>query len=100
VPAVDTACRKAGLDPHRVGVVARLLVASDARLHGVGRHLLARAATEAHRCGLLPVLDVAKQYEAAVTFYEACQWTRAADLTLRLGDGLVIESWLYVGPTT
>jgi GNAT superfamily N-acetyltransferase len=97
-PAVDTACVDAGVDPDQVGIVARLLTAPAARRRGIGRELLGTAVAEAHRAGLRPVLDVAKPYEGAIALYEACGWTRAGELTLAFRNGLVLESWLYVGP--
>jgi len=97
-PVLDSARRATGLSAEHIAVVARLLVSPMARHEGIEKALMTRATTEAHLHGLRPVLDVAKHYDAAIALFEACGWTRADDLTLRLRTGLILDSWLYIGP--
>ncbi|MGD0219333.1 MAG: GNAT family N-acetyltransferase [Acidimicrobiales bacterium] len=82
----------------RLGVVARLFVAPDARRQGIGRALLETAAGEAIARGLWPVLDVPPVHDAAVRLYEACGWVRAGLVTSRLGDGFATEEIVFFDP--
>jgi GNAT superfamily N-acetyltransferase len=82
----------------RLGVVARLLVAPDARRQGLGRLLLATAEQEALARGLRPVLDVVVTHRMAIQLYEACGWVRAGAVTSRLRDGTELEEIVYFGP--
>jgi GNAT superfamily N-acetyltransferase len=82
----------------RLGVVARLLVAPEARRSGVGRALLEVAANDALVRGLWPILDVAISLVGAVRLYESCGWIRAGQVTVRLGDSLSIDELVYLGP--
>ncbi|WP_432056611.1 GNAT family N-acetyltransferase [Streptomyces sp. bgisy022] len=67
-PALWSARTGAGTDT--TAVVGRLFVSPGARGRGVGALLLARAASQAHRHGLHPVLDVAVSDTAACALYE------------------------------
>ena len=80
------------------GVVARLISARTARRRGVGRALLETAATEARRRGLHPILDVVVAYAPAIALYEEAGWTNAGEVTMRFGDGTVLQSYVYVSP--
>lgn len=82
----------------RLGIVARLLVAPSGRRRGVGRALLEKASGEALARGLWPILDVAKQPEAAIQLYETCGWTPLGDVTLHLGCDFSLDERVYRGP--
>jgi ribosomal protein S18 acetylase RimI-like enzyme len=81
-----------------LAVVARLIVDPRKRRIGAGRALLdhaARAARHRH-----PILDVATRYEAANALYTAAGWTNAGEVEMRFADGTVLQSYVYVAPTT
>lgn len=82
----------------RLGVVARLFVGPTARRSGAGRALLDVASDEAVARGLWPILDVATHFHAAVGLYEQCGWTRLGELTIRFGEGEVLDEYVYLGP--
>jgi GNAT superfamily N-acetyltransferase len=95
---VALATERLGHPADRLGVVARLLVAPDARRRGLGRTLLNTAADEARARGLWPILDVATTHRAAIRLYEACGWVRAGVVTAKLRDGAELEEIVYLSP--
>jgi GNAT superfamily N-acetyltransferase len=82
----------------RFGVVARLFVSPAARRTGVGRTLLQTAAAHAVGLGLRPMLDVATQFQPAITLYESCGWRRAVMVTVALPDGNSIDEFVFFAP--
>jgi GNAT superfamily N-acetyltransferase len=80
-----------------LAVVARLLVAPDARGSGAGRALLEVAAEDARTRGLWPVLDVATDLRAAVALYDASGWICAGAVTVPLGPALSLDELVYLG---
>jgi GNAT superfamily N-acetyltransferase len=85
---------------HRLGVVARLLVAPAARRRGIGRLLLETAAGESQRRGLWPILDVVTEHLDAIRLYEQVGWIRAGQVTARFGDGNDLEEIVFLGPSS
>jgi GNAT superfamily N-acetyltransferase len=81
-----------------LAVVARLLVAPDARGSGTGRALLEVAAENARTRGLWPVLDVATDLTVAVALYDASGWICAGAVTVALGPDVVLDELVYLGP--
>ncbi|OAR22747.1 acyltransferase [Streptomyces sp. ERV7] len=71
---------RAGVGPEATAVVSRLFVAPEARGHGIGRLLLARAVDEARARGLHPVLDVVASDTAATALYERMGWELLAEV--------------------
>lgn len=64
-----------------VAWLSKLFVRADARGHGLGRALLARAVEEARARGYQRIeLETRTAYEAAVHLYEATGWVRGPDL--------------------
>lgn len=96
-PVMALASAATGQPPGRLGVVARLAVAPETRRRGVGGALLAAAASAAVRRGLSPVLDVAKQFGAAVSLYGRCGWACAGEVVVNLGDR-TLEEYVFIGP--
>jgi GNAT superfamily N-acetyltransferase len=86
------------LPADRFGVVARLLVAPEARRHGVGRALLRTAVESAASRGLRPMLDVVIQHGAAVHLYEEAGWIRAGETVVQFGKGNSVRELVFVGP--
>jgi len=84
--------------PDRLGVIARLLVSSQHRRHGIGRSLLELACGDARARGLWPILDVVTYQHAAIALYDKCGWVRAGQVTSRFGDDVVLEEFVYLGP--
>ena len=95
---MEVARTAAGLDDHRVAVVARLLVSPAARRRGAGRELLGRATAMAARLGRRPVLDVVDEHRGAIALYEDCGWTRVGQVEWALPDGRPLRELVYVGP--
>jgi len=87
-----------GRPPDRIGVVARLFVAPAAREDGVGGLLLGTAASAAVELGLWPILDVAAQFDAAISLYEKCGWRCAGRVTVHFGDATSLDEVVYVAP--
>jgi GNAT superfamily N-acetyltransferase len=100
--AVMTLAGKAtGRPVERLAIVARLLVAPTSRRQGLGRRLLSHAVNEAHHADRWPVLDVAREFAAAIALYEACGWTRVGGVAFQFHDGDALrdaESFVYLGP--
>ena len=97
-PTLPAAQRATGLSPERLAVLARLLVAPEARRQGVAQQLIATVLQHAHAQGRRVVLDVVKDSAAAIRLYETLGWTRLEDVQLpsgRSGAGL----WVYLSPT-
>ena len=82
----------------RLGVVARLLVDPAARRQGVGQALLEAAAGDAVVRDLWPVLDVVTDLQGAVRLYEKCGWRCVGQVTVRLGDDVSCDEYVYLGP--
>jgi len=80
------------------GVIARLLVAPEARRKGIGRLLLDTAAVDSLRRGLWPILDVVTQHRGAIMLYEQAGWVRAGQVTTKFGDGNESEEVVFLGP--
>jgi GNAT superfamily N-acetyltransferase len=97
---INLAASVMGVEPARLGVVARLLVSPDARRSGIGRLLLEHAVDEASRRGLVSILDVTVEFEAAVALYENSGWQRLGTTEVELADGTRIEEFVYLAPTT
>ncbi len=76
------ACDATGLPSDRFCVVARLLVSPAHRREGLGRALVARAAGAGRVRGLVPILDVAAHFDAAIRLYEKSGWTCAGRVTV------------------
>jgi ribosomal protein S18 acetylase RimI-like enzyme len=91
-PSLELAARELGVEPDRLGFVARLMVAPRARRLGVARRLLDVAVGAAEARGLVAVLDVVTSDEGAVALYEATGWRRLGDLrfTMRGGGALAL----------
>ena len=98
----DTACllqpEVLGVDPHRLGVVARLFVAPAARRSGAGEALLRDMTAEAHRRSLWPVLDVATQFTGAAALYEKCGWRCVGEETVVVGAPTPFPTLVFIGP--
>jgi GNAT superfamily N-acetyltransferase len=88
-----------GLPADRFGVVARLIVAPEARRLGVGRVLLQTAADDAVDRGLQPMLDVVTRHSAAVRLYEDAKWIRVAEVVVQFGD-VEVEELVYLAPSS
>ncbi|MEV0227355.1 GNAT family N-acetyltransferase [Streptomyces sp. NPDC050704] len=67
-------CAREGVSGEVTAVVSRLFVAPEARGHGIGALLMARAVQEAERRGLHSVLDVVATDTAAAALYERLGW--------------------------
>jgi GNAT superfamily N-acetyltransferase len=92
------ASERLGQPMDRLGVIARLLVAADARRQGIGGSLLRTATDEALARGLWPILDVVTSHRLAIRMYEASGWERAGVVTSKLRDGTELEEIVYLGP--
>ena len=93
-------CEATGVDPSRVGVVSRLMVARNARRKRLGCRLLTVAADEAHRRGLLPALDVVTGYAPAIAMYETEGWQRIGRISISMPSDVLVEEYVYVRPAT
>lgn len=99
-PSVILAAEALEVDAAKLGFVARLMVAPSARRRGLAKDLLDVVVLEAHRRGLLPVLDVVTSDTAAIALYEASGWHHLGDrtLTLRNGDDLALRVYSWQVP--
>lgn len=97
---MELATEATGLQPAGMAVVARLLVAPEARRHGVGSSLLRLAADGARNKGRHAVLDVAVHFTAAIRLYESSGWTRAGTVTTVFRNGDTLDEYVYLAPPT
>ncbi len=95
---MDLAVLASGVAADRIAVVARLLVAPEARRRGTGRALLEKATQEAARLGRRAVLDVVEDHTAAIRLYEDCGWTRAGQVDWALPGDLPLREFVYLAP--
>lgn len=96
---ITVARRETGREYEQFGVVARLLVAPEARRAGVATTLLDTAVTAAREQGRLPILDVASHLTAAIGLYEHTGWTRLGVVVVRIpGDDGPLEEFVYRAP--
>ena len=95
-PPVVTRAREV-LGHDRIGVVARLVVAPQARSTGIAPLLLRTAADEARARGLHPVLDVVATNQAPRRLYEREGWRDIGNVVAVYGDYSVEEA-VYVAP--
>jgi GNAT superfamily N-acetyltransferase len=84
--------------PDELAVVARLLVAPQARGQRLGRLLLDTAAGEARRRNLWPILDVVTTHIDAIRLYERAGWIPAGQVTSTFGNDHVAEEIVFLGP--
>jgi len=91
------ACERLGVEPARLGVVARLFSSVDRRRAGVGRLLLGAAMVAAQSRGLVPVLDVWVELRPAVALYESTGWKRLGTVSVALPTG-PHDVDVFVGP--
>jgi GNAT superfamily N-acetyltransferase len=96
--AIGLVRSKLGLEPSRLGVIARLTVASSARGRGVGRLLLEAATAETRQRGLVPILDVVPRHESAVSLFERAGWTQIGKVNFDLPDGSTVAEFVYCAP--
>ncbi|WP_406345866.1 GNAT family N-acetyltransferase [Streptomyces sp. NBC_00648] len=86
---------RAGVGPDATAVVSRLFVAPEARGHGIGGLLLARAVSEAQARGLYPVLDVVASDTAATALYERLGWELLAEVEQEWGPRQTVAVRCY-----
>jgi ribosomal protein S18 acetylase RimI-like enzyme len=86
------------VDAQRLAAVARLFVAPEVRRRGVGRRLMEMAASEAHRRGQQPVLDVLEHDSAAIALYQGMGWRAIGVVEITLPTGRPVSSICFVGP--
>lgn len=95
--AMDLAASVLGIASEHFGFVARLVVSSTARRHGVGRALLDAASQHAAADALTPILEVTIDQRAAIELYEACGWLRIGSGAVRWrSTGEVVDEHVYV----
>jgi len=97
-PAMQLARSHLDVSLEQLGVIARLLVAPDARRLGVGSALLRTATAEARARDLEPMLDVVTRHSAAMALYENAGWLRVGTVTLVLPDGSSLDEHVYRAP--
>jgi GNAT superfamily N-acetyltransferase len=85
--AMTLASEALGVEPARLGVVARLFAAVDRRRAGVGRLLLGAATGAARARGRVPILDVWVELRAAVALYESAGWIKLGTVRYELPIG-------------
>ena len=95
---MNVALSATGFGEDEVAMVARLLVAPDARRRGTGRALLERATGEAARLGRRALLDVVEEHRDAITLYERCGWTRVGRVEWSLPGDLWFREFVYLSP--
>jgi GNAT superfamily N-acetyltransferase len=94
---VSVASRTTGLPQEQLVLLSRLFVAPEARGKGLARLLLRAAVAEAQGKGRRAVLDVGRDFPAAVALYEAEGWSRVAADRQAVGQE-VFDVWVYVAP--
>lgn len=88
-----------GLSAERLAVVKRLFVDPGTQGRGAGRRLLEAVVADAHRLGMVPVLDVDAGNGRAQAIYERAGFRPVGDLELTwTGLGGVFLARCYVGP--
>lgn len=97
-PTLLAAQRATGLPPEGLAVLARLLVAPNARRAGLGRELLDLATSHARSRGQRAVLDVVQSAHAPIALYEAAGWTRIEPLRLKVSEMTALDLWVYLSP--
>lgn len=97
----DMAARlwSAGSGRAEPAVISRLFVSPEARGHGTGAALLARAVGAARTRGLHPVLDVVAT-DPAASFYERLGWRLLGTADQRWGPVRVVSLRCYAAPVT
>ncbi|MFH0178312.1 GNAT family N-acetyltransferase [Streptomyces cacaoi] len=80
-------------------VISRLYVSPEARGHGVGAALLARAVGAARARGAHPVLDVVAT-DPAASFYERLGWRLLGTADQRWGPTRTVSLRCYAAPGT
>ena len=97
-PAMNLATARLDLPAEQLGVVARLMIAPDARHRGIA-HILLRIATEEARArNLTPMLDVVTRHTAAIALYERAGWRRLGTVAFTMPDGSELEEYVYCAP--
>ncbi len=84
--------------PAQMGVVARLFSAPTHRRASIGRRLLGTVADAARARGLVPILDVWVELDAAIALYESCGWTKLGTIDARLPDGRLLTEHIFAAP--
>jgi ribosomal protein S18 acetylase RimI-like enzyme len=97
-PAMELACSNLSVSMEQLGVIARLMVAPDARRHGVGEELLRTTTEDAWARDLTPILDVVTRHAAAIALYERAGWQRLGKVSFRMPDGSALEEYVYCAP--
>jgi GNAT superfamily N-acetyltransferase len=95
---VDLAAGQLGRSHDEIGVVSRLLVASERRREGLGTCLVGLATSECRRLGLIPILDVGDGLDAAIALYEKLRWRRLGHVEVRLPTGIRVGEYVYTAP--
>ncbi|GAA3837455.1 GNAT family N-acetyltransferase [Streptomyces coacervatus] len=91
---------RAGVGAEAAAVVSRLFVSPEARGHGLGAALMARAVAEAHGRGLHPVLDVVAASDTAATaLYERLGWELLDVVEQRWSPDQVVTLRCYAAPS-
>ena len=81
----------------QVVILGRLFVDPSSRASGAGRALVEAAVAGAHERGRRPILDVMKDYGAAIALYERLGWERIGEVRRSILDH-VFDEWVYLGP--
>ena len=97
-PTLPAAQRATGAHSAQLAVLARLLVAPDARRQGIGGQLVDAATKHARSLGQRCVLDVVQSSSGAIALYESLGWQRVEQLSLALREHPSLDLWVYVGP--
>lgn len=84
-----------GVPPHRLAVLARLLVSPTHRQQGIARALLAQAVAEAARVGRVPILDVAVHFDRAIALYESSGWRRLGLVSVEITGMEPLDEYVY-----
>lgn len=84
-----------GVPPHRLAVVARLLVSPTHRQQRIARSLLAQAVAEAARLRRVPTLDVAVHFDRAIALYESSGWRRLGTVSVEITGMQPLDEYVY-----
>ena len=96
--ATELATAALGLDAERLGFVARLMVAPEARRRSVGRRLLATAVSQISSLGRVAVLDVLTRDAAAIALYEHEGWIRLGETSFTSRSGAHFDEIVFLAP--